>query len=50
MVKDALQSLMKEERLIYLEEHPPKGNGFYTCSLATRFGTIEEFLSSDKGR
>ena len=24
MVKDALQSFMKEERLIYLEEHPTK--------------------------
>ena len=42
MVKDALQSLMKEERLIYLEEHPTKANGFYTRSLATRFGTIED--------
>ena len=42
MVKDALQSLMKEERLIYLEEHPTKANGFYRRSLATRFGTIED--------
>jgi len=28
MVKDALQSLMKEERLIYLEEHPKKEISF----------------------
>ena len=33
---------MKEERLIYLEEHPTKANGFYRRSLATRFGTIED--------
>jgi len=38
MVKDALQSLMKEERLIYLEEHPTKGNGFYRRSLEDNFG------------
>jgi len=50
MVKDALQSLMQEERLIYLEEHPTKGNGFYRRSLEAKFGTIEEFLSSGKRR
>jgi len=33
---------LKEERLIYLGEHPAKANGFYTRSLATRFGTIED--------
>ena len=33
---------LKEERLIYLEEHPTKANGFYTRSLATKFGTIED--------
>ena len=49
MVKDALQSLMKEERLIYLKEHPTKANGFYTRSLATRFGTIED-LSAPRVR
>ena len=42
MVKDALQTLMREERLIYLEEHPAKANAFYTRSLATKFGTIED--------
>ena len=36
MVKDALQSLMKEERLIYLEEYPTKANGFYTSLFGNK--------------
>jgi len=36
------QEGMKEERLIYLKEHPTKANGFYTRSLATKFGIIED--------
>jgi len=35
---------LKGERLIYLEEHPTKGDGFYRRSLEAKFGTIEEFL------
>ena len=36
------QSLMKEERLIYFEEHPTKASDFYTRSLKAKFGTIED--------
>lgn len=42
MVKDVLESLMREEREIYLEEHPTKANGYYTRSLLTLAGPVEE--------
>jgi len=29
-------------KAIHLEEHPTKANGFYTRSLAAKFGTIED--------
>jgi len=35
---------LKEERLTYLEEHPTKGDGFYTRSLEANFGTVEDLL------
>jgi len=33
MVKDALQSLMKKKRPVYLKEHPTEENNFYARSL-----------------
>jgi len=42
MVKDALQTLVKGERLIYLKEHLTKGNGFYRRSLVTPRGLISQ--------
>ena len=29
---------MLEERELYLEQHPTKGNGYYTRDLLTTFG------------
>ena len=33
---------MLEERELYLEEHPTKGNGYYTRDLLTLFGPLED--------
>ena len=33
---------MLEERKLYLEEHPTKGNGYYTRDLLTLFGPLED--------
>ena len=35
MVKELLEALMREERDIYLKDHPTKANGYYTCDLLT---------------
>lgn len=40
-VKNFLESIMLEEREIYLEEHDTKANGFYTRDLLTLFGCVE---------
>ena len=32
---------MLEERRLYLQEHPTKGNGYYTRDLLTLFGPLE---------
>jgi transposase-like protein len=32
---------MREEREIYLEQHPTKANGYYTCDLLTLVGSLE---------
>ncbi|MCD5409066.1 hypothetical protein LR090_07645 [Candidatus Bipolaricaulota bacterium] len=42
LIKSLLERLMLEEREIYLEEHPTKGNGYYTRDLITTAGTIED--------
>jgi len=42
MVKDLLERLMLEEREIYLERHPTKGNGYYTRNLLTLHGPVED--------
>ena len=42
MIKALLERLMLEEREIYLENHPTKGNGYYTRDLLTLFGPIED--------
>jgi transposase-like protein len=42
MVKGLLESLMQEEREIYLEDHPTKGNGYDTRDLLTLFGPLED--------
>ncbi len=42
-LKDLVKGLfMLEERKLYLEEHPTKGNGYYTRDLLTLFGPIED--------
>jgi len=41
MVKELLEALMKEEREIYLENHPTKANGYYTWDLLTLAGPLE---------
>ena len=33
---------MLEERKLYLEKHPTKGNGYYTRDLLTLFGPLED--------
>ncbi|URA09262.1 transposase [Thermospira aquatica] len=41
IVKEVLESMLKEEREIYLENNPPtKGNGFYERDLKTAFGEL----------
>ena len=42
LVKGLLEKLMLEERELYLEEHPTKGNGYYTRDLLTLFGPLED--------
>ena len=42
MIKGLLEKLMLEERELYLEEHPTKGNGYYTRDLLTLFGPLED--------
>ncbi|MDN5380236.1 MULTISPECIES: IS256 family transposase [Thermodesulfobacterium] len=42
VVKETIEALALEERRIYLDEHPEtKGNGFYTRSLITKFGALD---------
>jgi len=41
MVKVLLDVLMKEERDIYLENHPTKANAYYTRDLLTLVGPLE---------
>ena len=42
MVKKLLETLMKEERQIYLQNHPTKANGYYTRNLLTLVGPLED--------
>ena len=42
LIKNLLEKLMLEERKLYLEEHPTKGNGYYTRDLLTLFGPLED--------
>ncbi|MDR5695266.1 MAG: IS256 family transposase [Armatimonadota bacterium] len=42
MVKDLLEAIMREERAMYLEEHPTKANGYYTRDLLTLVGPVED--------
>ena len=42
MVKGLLESIMREERAMYLEEHPTKANGYYTRDLLTLVGPVED--------
>jgi len=42
LIKNLLEKLMLEERELYLEQHPTKGNGYYTRDLLTLFGPIED--------
>ena len=42
MVKDLLETVMSEERAMYLEEHPTKANGYYTRDLLTLVGPAED--------
>ena len=42
MVKEILETLMREEREIYLEEHLTKANGYYTRHLLTLIGPLED--------
>ena len=40
--KRIYEKLMEEERRLYLEEHATRGNGYYTRSLLTPVGEIED--------
>ncbi len=42
LVKGFMEQVMLEERDLYLEDHPTKGNGYYTRDLLTLFGPLEE--------
>ena len=42
MVKGLLESIMREERAMYLEEHPTKANGYSTRDLLTLVGPVED--------
>ena len=42
LIKNLLEKLMLEERELYLEEHPTKGNGYYTRDLLTLVGPLED--------
>ena len=41
LVRNLLESLMREERELYLEPHPTKANGYYTRDLLTLAGPVE---------
>jgi len=47
MVKEILETLMREEREIYLEEHLTKANGYYTRDLLTLIGPLEDLSVVD---
>ncbi|MEM3658644.1 MAG: transposase [Candidatus Hadarchaeum sp.] len=42
MVKELLERLMREERALYLAEHPTKANGYYTRNPLTLTGHLED--------
>lgn len=42
LIKALMEKLMLEERELYLEEHPTKGNGYYTRDLLTQYGILED--------
>ena len=42
MTKDLLWAVMREERAMYLEEHPTKANGYSTRDLLTFVGPLED--------
>lgn len=42
LVRNLLESLMREERTMYLETHPTNANGYYTRNLRTLVGPVEE--------
>ncbi|MEN3010689.1 MAG: transposase [Candidatus Bipolaricaulaceae bacterium] len=42
MVKGLLERIMREERELYLEQHPTKANGYYTRALLTLVGPVED--------
>ncbi|MBC7318284.1 hypothetical protein H5T57_03420 [Candidatus Bipolaricaulota bacterium] len=35
LVRNLLENFMREERELYLEQHPTKANGYYTRDLLT---------------
>ncbi|MBC7109323.1 MAG: transposase [Methanomassiliicoccales archaeon] len=41
MIRNLLENLMREERELYLEQHPTKANGYYTRDLLTLTGPLE---------
>ena len=42
LAKELLEALMREERGIYLEDHPTKANCYYTRDLLTLVGPVED--------
>ena len=42
IAKELLEAVMREEREIYLEDHPTKANGYYTRDLLTLVGPVED--------
>jgi len=42
LVQNFLESLMREERAIYLDTHPTSANGYYTRDLLTLVGPVDD--------
>jgi putative transposase len=42
LIRALMEKLMLEERELYLESHPTKGNGYYTRDLLTQYGVLTD--------
>jgi hypothetical protein len=50
LVKGLIERMMREERDLYLEEHPTKGNGHYTRDLLTLVGPLKDLKVPVSGK